>query len=605
MSEDFGKGPDEQIIEESVSSLINSIRDSKYDYNRSQIEHTPYQTLYGDDGDIGDYVFLIGAGTSSPEPAGIPTAGELIDRWIEDSFSSEDEDDIVELLEDAIENEVEEVNKIRKENDLSDKSAEEIIEDEDDEIIKRLYVGAKESEMKNFQNSYGFWFKQQYGNQAARRQFIRELVENRSPAFGTVVLGLLMKNDFVPITLTPNFDDLLFDAFYLFLDEKPQLINYDAIASQFKITAGRPTIVKLHGDHLNYNLRNTGPETFELSKNVEEALSRTLREYGLVVIGYGGNDESIMGVLEDLPVPTQGIYWCARSRDELSDRAEKLLQQANTFYVEIEGSDEFFTKVLYETDELSLPIPDSIEELGEDRADTYDQTVKRQQEEIEGEERILFDEYELTSEASELAEKDRYEDAIEKINEIIELGHKSFTLFRMRGDLKKDNENNKGAIKDYNKALKISEDTGVINSRGIAKLRSGDIEGAIADFERIREGLDEDSPLNLTNLAEARLINRDYEEAIDTSDEAIELSIQENSEDKIAEGLLVKLAAKIILERDISKEKEEYNNICSEEFTTTWSFKELENWLDNVEISEDKDRKIREMMDKLRKKKEE
>lgn len=32
------------------------------------------------------YAFLIGAGTSRPEPAGIPTAGELIEQWQQECY---------------------------------------------------------------------------------------------------------------------------------------------------------------------------------------------------------------------------------------------------------------------------------------------------------------------------------------------------------------------------------------------------------------------------------------------------------------------------------------------------------------------------------------
>jgi len=588
------KGPNEQIIERDVESLIRSIQ-------KPQIKEAPPfvrqdQAL---DSNSGNYVFLIGAGSSNPEPAGIPTAGELIETWRSESFNDE-HTATEEIIIKTINQGLSDVKNILEENELDNLAPREAFEEASDEVRREIYILGKEEEMKEFQNEYGFWFEQRYGNQAARRNFIRELVENRDPPFGTVVLGLLMERNYVPITLTPNFDDLLFDAFYLFLDGKPQVINYDAIASQFKVTAGRPTIVKLHGDHLNYNLRNTGPETFELSDNIEEALSRTLREYGLVVVGYGGEDESIMGVLEELPVPTQGIYWCARDREELSERAKELLKQPNTFYIEIEGSDELFTEMLHKMEGLSLPIPDDIEELGEKRADTYDSIVKRQQEEVEGEEREIFNEYDVISKASDLRDQELYDEAIEELNQLIEYGHRSHRIFSIRGNIKDDNGDYEGAIEDYNQALEINEAPHILTSRGIAKIRLGKPDEAIIDFERIQDLNEDSDETNLNNLAEAKIINGDYEGAIESASKSYEIASKSGNSTASAESLLLLLISKIILENDVTERLEKFQQLCEEEFTTTWSFQELDSWIDESELDDEKHNKIEDLINQLR-----
>jgi len=60
------------------------------------------------------------------------------------------------------------------------------------------------------------------------------------------------------------------------------------------------------------------------------------------------------------------------------------------------------------------------------------------------------------------------------------------------------------------------------------------------------------------------------------------------------------IIVKILLDEDISDKEEEYRELCAEEFETTWSFKELDEWLEDADIEDDKEREIREIMDLLR-----
>lgn len=71
----------------------------------------------------------------------------------------------------------------------------------------------------------------------------------------------MMNEGYVPNALTPNFDDLLFDAFYLFFEDKPHLVDHQAIAPEFKLTRESPTIIKLHGDYLYDNLQTQTPRS--------------------------------------------------------------------------------------------------------------------------------------------------------------------------------------------------------------------------------------------------------------------------------------------------------------------------------------------------------
>ena len=115
----------------------------------------------------------------------------------------------------------------------------------------------------------------------------------------------------------------------------------------------------MHGDFLYDNLKNTVTETENLEKNMRDKLAQFLTEYGLIVVGYSGNDNSIMDTLEMLvKTPSSfphGLYWCKLKGHEISEKVERLLMKDNTYLVDIDGFDEFMAE-LHESLNLELPI---------------------------------------------------------------------------------------------------------------------------------------------------------------------------------------------------------------------------------------------------------
>ena len=115
------------------------------------------------------------------------------------------------------------------------------------------------------------------------------------------------------VALTTNFDDLLTDAFF-FQEDRPLVIHHDSLAPFIRPTHLRPLLVKLHGDH-QLAPRNTCTETDALAEIVSHRISTVLHDRGIIFVGYGGNDESIIAMLEDLPAEALpfGVYWVSGS----------------------------------------------------------------------------------------------------------------------------------------------------------------------------------------------------------------------------------------------------------------------------------------------------
>lgn len=60
------------------------------------------------------------------------------------------------------------------------------------------------------------------------------------------------------------------------------------------------------------------------------------------------------------------------------------------------------------------------------------------------------------------------------------------------------------------------------------------------------------------------------------------------------------IISKTLLGEEISEEEADYADICSQSFTTTWSFEELEEWLATAALDTATEEKIRTVIDQLK-----
>lgn len=476
-----------------------------------------------------NYAFLIGAGTSRPRPAKIPTGGELINIWQEECYNHEDPD-----------------------------------EDFD------TWVDTKEEEKDYDESTYGFWFEERHPTRGERRERIQQLVKDKDPNFEHVILASLMDGNYVPHTLTPNFDDLLFKAFYLYLEDKPQVIDHRAVAPEFRLTHSESAIVKLHGDYLYDNLRNTATETGAkaLDEAMRDALQQTVEEYGLVVVGYSGEDESIMDPLIEADLSEYGVYWCTRDSKSVSEKAGELLEQPNTYLVEIEGFGSLMRKFGNRIDGLEPPEPTEVVERAKERANRLKGTLQESKEAATDDEEEEYVSHVRTIwEAGSLVSEGDYQEAINLLNEVIEDDPTSMTAY---------------------------------SNRALAKHKLGQYEDAIEDYSRAIEITPEHPPV-LINRTEARILAGDFEQAREDASKAKELS---ESIDYITISTLLHLIARIALGEETTDEEQEYRNLCEREFTTSWDFDEVDSWLQEGNIESTKKDKIRQLINLLREHKE-
>ena len=200
------------------------------------------------------------------------------------------------------------------------------------------------------EDEYSLLFEEVYDQPAQRRVFVEECVRHAHAGLGYVYLADLLANRFFDVVFTTNFDDLLNEACYLYSDSlRPIVAAHDSAIQSIRISSERPKIIKLHGDFLYDDIKNTLSELETLEANTKRKLSQFANEYGLIVLGYSGRDRSVMDNLElllrDEGNFPYGIYWCVRGEPDPSKRLNSFLTKNKVYPVQINGFDEFVAEL--------------------------------------------------------------------------------------------------------------------------------------------------------------------------------------------------------------------------------------------------------------------
>lgn len=209
-------------------------------------------------------------------------------------------------------------------------------------------------------NEYSSLFEKKYDLPRQRRMFVEQQVSGKEPSLGYAYLAGLVADSYFNTIFTTNFDDLLNESFYQFTSMRPIVCAHDSSISSVTVTSKRPKVIKLHGDYLFDDIKSTLRETESLEENIKNKFIEFSKDYGIVVVGYSGCDRSIMDVMNYLlkqeDYLKNGIYWCIRKGDEVSEELRKLLWKDKVYYVVVDGFDEFFAYHYSKINDGKLPL---------------------------------------------------------------------------------------------------------------------------------------------------------------------------------------------------------------------------------------------------------
>jgi tetratricopeptide (TPR) repeat protein len=190
---------------------------------------------------------------------------------------------------------------------------------------------------------YSGLFERLEPKEYGRRAYIEQIIEGREPSFGYVVLANLIASSYINVILTTNFDDLVYSACANYTGFRPIVYAHGLLASEMRIGAKQPKILKLHGDYLYSTLINTQKDLRD-DLNMETQVASVLSEYGLIVVGYGGGDESVINILKKIS-PKNDLYWCILAGSRINQSVQALLEEKEGCVIEIDGFDEMMNEI--------------------------------------------------------------------------------------------------------------------------------------------------------------------------------------------------------------------------------------------------------------------
>ncbi len=244
-----------------------------------------------------NYCFILGSGASSQ--SGIATGKELVDKWLEE---------------------------------IKDKYEEATV----NEWVKKIGI--------NEENKYGFYseiydFRFKYDKKIGYSQ-LESIMENKEPSCGYSILARILSKTNDKMVITVNFDNLIEEALYTYTKSKPLVISHEALAGFAKPFSSRPIIAKIHRDQFLRD-EEINRDTQNIETNWIKTLENILKYYTPLVIGYGGNDGSLMNFLEKIENIEGGIFWCYKEDEGLpTQRILDLIKKHKGYLIPIEGFDE-------------------------------------------------------------------------------------------------------------------------------------------------------------------------------------------------------------------------------------------------------------------------
>lgn len=164
-------------------------------------------------------------------------------------------------------------------------------------------------------------------------------------------IARLVARGTVRVILTTNFDRLLEQAIQAEGVEPVVVATAAAAQGTIPLAHTTCTVIKVHGDYLDPNIKNTVGELAAYEEPLDALLDRAFDDYGLLVCGWSGTwDPALRNAIERCPTRRYGLYWAAQAG--LTPEATRLVQNRSGAVIAIQGADEFFEELLGKVEAL-------------------------------------------------------------------------------------------------------------------------------------------------------------------------------------------------------------------------------------------------------------
>ena len=242
------------------------------------------------------FVWVLGAGASLA--SGIPLGSELVDRWLSELHLREDGEKMP----------------------LEDWATAENLR-----IARFTYEDRASFYPKLYERRFREYPDEGYA-------YLESVMANADPSPGYSILAAALAGNPPKqpprhnAVVTTNFDNLVADALSIYTDTFPFVCGHESLAPFVKVAMRRPVVCKIHRDLL-LAPQNDSRSLGRLHDAWGMALRALFEHYTPLFIGYGGNDDTLMDLLDSLhPGDIKGrMVWCYHEDGKPSKRIVNLV----------------------------------------------------------------------------------------------------------------------------------------------------------------------------------------------------------------------------------------------------------------------------------------
>jgi protein O-mannosyl-transferase len=292
------------------------------------------------------FVWMLGAGASLA--SGIPLGSQLVDRWLKELHTRED------------------AGKTPIEEWATDKSL---------GIDRFKYEDRASFYPKIYERRFKDYPDEGYA-------YLESVMADADPSPGYSILASALAGgppERPPrhnAVVTTNFDNLVADALSIYTDTFPFVCGHESLTPFVKVAMRRPLVCKIHRDLL-LAPQNDTRSLRRLHDAWGTALRSLFEHYTPLFIGYGGNDDTLMDLLESLqPGDIKGqMIWCYHEGAEPSERIVNVTSDHQGILVPVPDFD-LLMVLLGEKMGISL-LDEDIGRRAETRTKKYRERIKK------------------------------------------------------------------------------------------------------------------------------------------------------------------------------------------------------------------------------------
>lgn len=373
--------------------------------------------------------------------------------------------------------------------------------------------------------------------------YLEDVMSGKEPSPGYSILASSLVTTRHNAVITTNFDNLVADALSIYTDIFPFICGHESLTGFVRVAMRRPLVCKIHRDLL-MGPQNEPRNLRRLHDSWGLALRALFEHYTPVFIGYGGNDDTLMDLLESLdPADIKGqMIWCFHEGGEPSDRIAKVVKDHRGYLV---PAPDFDLLMVLLGERMGISLLD--EEIGK-RARARTQKYRKRIEELD----VV-----------------RYPQVAKALAATMERSGGIWAYIRRSARIK-DLDDREAFLR---KGLHIfPKDPGVFNALGAFL---ADKRGAHRDAEGLfRKALEmrPDSQIYLGNLAECCLLQRKFAEARRCLDRAVGL---DKGGEEVSLAIILGVLDRVEGKDDWKAITEARGAMDSEEQRRDWNFDPL------------------------------